>query len=113
LSQNVDTISITDLNSDVIWDASTYFEMYILRYNNEGKYDEKFSDFDNNNGVIVSPLLRTEFNLASSMPQNVEADIYIDRGINAAFEKHLKLQELRSMEALENYGNGWFKINEY
>jgi hypothetical protein len=43
----------------------------------------------------------------------VEADIYIDRGINAAFEKHLKLQEFRTMEALENYGNGWFKINEY
>ena len=76
-------------------------------------HKDKFNDFENNNGVVVSPLVRTEFNLASSMPQNIEADIYIDRGISAAFEKHLKLQEFRSMESLENYGNGWFKINKY
>jgi hypothetical protein len=55
--------------------------------------------------------------LASSFPQNVDADIYIDRGISAAFEKHLKLQEIRTMEALENLGNtssiSGFKINKY
>ena len=42
--------------------------------------------------------------------QNVDGDIYINRGINAAFEKHLKLGEVTSMEALEQYGNGYFKF---
>jgi hypothetical protein len=42
----------------------------------------------------------------------VDSDIYIDRGINAAFEKHLKLGEVTSLEALEQYGNGYFKIME-
>jgi len=117
LSQDVDTITLTDFNTDVIWDASTYFEMDALLYHDDGwhiDYDRLwFSGFSENNNIIAAPLFRTEFNLASSLPQNVEADIYIDRGINAAFEKHLKLQEFRTMEALENYGNGWFKINKY
>lgn len=88
----------------------TRFEMpvYLYRINEN---DEQFIGFAKNNDVIVNPLIRTEYNLASSSMQNVEANIYIDRGINAAFEKHLKLQEIRTMEALENYGNSWFKIN--
>ena len=114
LTQDKNTISVSDYNTHVTWDASTRFEMRILLYNVNEYYDEKyFENFDKNNSIIAAPLFRTEYNLASSLPQNVEADIYIDRGINAAFEKQLKLQEFRTMEALENYGNGWFKINEY
>ena len=117
LSQNVNTVELTDFSTNVVWDASTYFEMNVLLYfDNDGiiEYNEfEFSGFSKNNNVMVAPLMRTEFNLSSSMPQNIDADIYIDRGINASFEKHLKLQEFRTMDALENYGNGWFKINEY
>ena len=68
--------------------------------------------WENNNGMIATPVFRTEYNLFSSTPQNVDSDIYIDRGINAAFEKHIKLQEVHTLEALENYGNGYFKIND-
>jgi hypothetical protein len=42
------------------------------------------------------------------MVQKDTSDIYIDRGRSAAFERHLKLGEVVTMEALENYGNGWF-----
>ena len=42
--------------------------------------------------------------------QNVDSDIYIDRGINAALEKHLKLGEVFTLEALEQYGNGFFQM---
>lgn len=73
----------------------------------------EYSGWSENNNVVAAPLFRTEFNLASSFPQNVDADIYIDRGISAAYERLLKLQEFRTMEALENYGNGFYKINEY
>jgi hypothetical protein len=56
------------------------------------------------------PVFREEYKFGNSVLQNVDADIYIDRGINAAFEKHLKLGEVTSMEALEQYGNGYFKF---
>lgn len=115
LSQNVNTVDLTDFNDRVKSDASTYFEMIPMIYDNGHIINEslfKNSKFENNNGVVAAPVFRTEFNLASSIPQNVDADIYIDRGISASYEKHLKLQEIRSVEAIENMGNGFFKINK-
>ena len=93
----------------------SYFEMKIKLYDNACYDEDLFSKdyWENNNGMIAAPVFRTEYNLFSSTPQNVDSDIYIDRGINAAFEKHIKLQEVHTLEALENYGNGYFKINEY
>jgi hypothetical protein len=95
-----------------------YFEMKILKhyYNNplgEFNWNESGGYWEKYNGMISAPVFRTEYDLWSSTPQNLKSDIYIDRGINAAFEKHLKLEEVHTMEALENYSNGYFKINEY
>jgi hypothetical protein len=58
----------------------------------------------------IFPVFRQEYLLGSSTMQKLDVDIYIDRGINAAFEKHLKLGEVTSMEALENYSNGYFRM---
>ena len=123
LTQDVELLHVTDYNALLNWDISTYFEMkptiYVMNGNEISMVgsNTEYSGWSENNNVVAAPLFRTEFNLASSFPQNVDADIYIDRGISAAFEKHLKLQEIRTMEALENLGNtssiSGFKINEY
>lgn len=63
-------------------------------------------------GDTYLPLFLEEYKLGTAAPQSVKGDIYIDRGINAAFEKHLKLGEVTSMEALLQYGNGYFKITD-
>ena len=60
----------------------------------------------------IFPVFRQEYLFGSSTMQNLDVDIYIDRGTNAAFEKHLKLGEVTSMEALEQYTNGYFKMME-
>jgi hypothetical protein len=70
----------------------------------------KYMDMDEYNGIKVSPVFKEEYKMGLSMMEKVDSDIYIDRGINAAFEKHLKLQEVNSLEALEQFGNGYFKI---
>lgn len=67
-------------------------------------------DFGLYNGTQVLPIFREEYNIGMACMQNVDSDIYIDRGINTAFERHLKLGEVTSMEALEQYTNGYFKI---
>ena len=91
-----------------------YFEMDILNNYNSNPIDKFNEDYwERYNGMVSSPVFRTEYDLWSSTPQNLKSDIYIDRGINAAFEKHLKLEEVHTMDALENYSNGYFKINEY
>ena len=81
--------------------ALAYFEM-ALRTDT--------SDFELYNGTQVLPIFREEYKLGMACMQNVDSDIYIDRGINTAFERHLKLGEVTSMEALQQYTNGYFKI---
>lgn len=88
-------------------DNSTYNVSYddnIAYFGYSGK------TYNSDSGETIVPLIREEYKLGISAPQNVESDIYIDRGINSAFEKHIKLGEIKSMEALIQYGLGYFKI---
>ena len=79
----------------------------------EDTYSHNYSgDMITHNGLEVFPVYREEYRFGISTLENVDSDIYIDRGINAAFEKHLKLGEVTSLEALINYGNNFFKIME-
>lgn len=71
---------------------------------------ETYENDDVSNNTLIFPSLRFEYMFGSATMQNVEADIYIDRGINAALDKHLKLGEVTSMEALESYGIDYFKL---
>ena len=63
-------------------------------------------------GTELFPVFREEYRLGVATMQNLDVDIYIGRGTNAAFEKHIKLGEVTSMEALEQYTNGYFKMME-
>ena len=101
---------------DVSLTNMSYFEMEIMTFFDDNRGRDKIFKTDyweRNNGMIASPVFRPEYNLFSTTQQNTTDNIYIDRGISAAFERHLKLLETHNMEALENYGNGYFKISEY
>ena len=63
-------------------------------------------------GMIAAPVFREEYKFGSSSLENIESNIYIDRGFSASYEKHLKLLDVKSMEALENMGNGFYNIIE-
>jgi hypothetical protein len=89
----------------------SYFEMETMIFCNKEGDLFKTDYWENNNGMISAPVFRTEYNLFSSTPQKSKSDIYIDRGISSAFETHIKLQEVHTLDALENYSNGYFKIN--
>lgn len=98
------TQDMTKIESDYnnyYYAALAHFEMPLKTNTN---------DFELYNGTSVFPVFREEYKMGTACIQNIDTDIYIDRGINAAFEKHLKLGEITSMEALEQYTNGYFKI---
>jgi hypothetical protein len=71
-----------------------------------GRVQFNLADGKNIRDYIAAPVFRQEFNLGSSYYQNIEADIYIDRGAVSAIDRHLKLQEIRTLESMENYANG-------
>jgi hypothetical protein len=80
-------------------------------------YSANTASCGEDNGTTISgdtnlPIFLEEFKLGTAAQQSVKGDIYIDRGINAAFEKHLKLGEVTTLEALIQYGNGYFKITD-
>lgn len=100
----------------------SYYEVPIARFKtwinifSDGEFSggtyAKKKDMERLNGMEVFPTYREEYRLGSSSLENIDSNIYIERGINAAFEKHLKLGEVVSLEALVQYGNGYFKIME-
>lgn len=59
---------------------------------------------------ITAPIIKKDYLLGIVEPPKVSIDVFIDRGINSTFDKNLKLGDIRSMNALTNYGNGFFKI---
>lgn len=71
-----------------------------------------YTDMEDYDGINVSPVFKEEYRLGIAAKENIDTDIYIDRGSSAAFEKHLKLGEVMTLEALLNMGNGYFKIME-
>ena len=79
----------------------------IININDE--YNQ-WEDMANRNNMEIFPVFREDYRLGISAIEKVDSDIYIDRGINAAFEKHLKLGEVTSLEALEQYGVNFFKL---
>lgn len=71
-----------------------------------------YSDMAKFNNLDASPTFQNAYNIGVLSIPMIDSDINIDRGNNAAFEKHLKLGEVMSLEALENYTNGYFKFME-
>ena len=76
------------------------------------KYSSEREGMEKYNGIEFCPTFTRAFNIGVVSLPAIESEVNIDRGNSAAFEKHLKLGEVTSFEALENYSNGYFKIME-
>lgn len=91
-----------------------------IRIENSTRNEDGYKDYTadtyfmitNCKSSVIAPIFTKEYNIGVSYPQSVEHDIYIERGRKGAFEDHIKLGEVTSLEALENYGNGYFKFLE-
>lgn len=105
--QQENEVENTDGGVDTYPIASFYCKMNVF---NNKKW--KYSDYDveTYNNMQVFPTYREEYMQGIATIPSIDSDIYIDRGINAAFEKHLKLGEVTTLEALENYTNGYYKM---
>ena len=105
---------------DSMYTQHSYFETPILIYarNAEGEVEPEEAYYRNDhyfskyNNLIASPMFRQDWQLGLSSRESLQSDIYVDRGSVAALDKHLKLGEVKTMEALENYANGMLKIKQ-
>lgn len=67
--------------------------------------------FDYMNDMTASPLIFNENKIGQATQKNITDNIYIDRGTVRAMDYHLRLLEAKSLESLEQIGNGFFKFN--
>lgn len=86
------------------------FEMKTCVWNGSSWTTDGYDDFERGNGINAFPVFMEEYSLHTAAPQSVSGDIYINRGVNAAIDKHLRLGEVTSLESLTQYGNGFYLI---
>lgn len=67
---------------------------------------------ENYDGLMATVNFREEYKYGSSSLPKIEKDVYIERGRSSSFEKHIRLMDINSLEAMEQYGNGYYKIND-
>ena len=70
--------------------------------------DNENNKFDVYKGFMYSPTIREDFYIGTTSQEKVSGNIYIDRGVSSAFENYFKMQEVTTMQDLENYSNGGF-----
>lgn len=86
------------------------FEMKTCVWSGSSWTTDGYDDFERGNGINAFPVFMEEYSLHTAAPQSVSGDIYINRGVNAAIDKHLRLGEVTSLESLTQYGNGFYLI---
>ncbi len=84
-------------------------KLYLITSN--GTFDE---NFDYTNNMSLSPCIFNENKLGFASPEKSINDIYRGEGLNRgtvrALDFHLRLLESKSLESLEQIGNGFFTI---
>lgn len=73
----------------------------LMRYKGEGW---------NESNIQLKALTRVEYLLNKVFPPTVNSDVFIDRGSNNVLEPHLRLSEVKSLNHLVEYGNGFYKV---
>lgn len=69
-----------------------------------------YSQFSDQNTFNLSKINKIEYLMGIVDTPNINNTIFIDRGSNAAWENHLKLNEIKTLDQLVSYGNGFFNI---
>ena len=63
---------------------------------------------DVNRDELCSPLTRFDYLTGIAYKPSVISDVHMSRGNAAAWERHIKLSELKTFEDLTTYANGGF-----
>lgn len=64
----------------------------------------------NQTNTSLSAQTKEEYLFGITQPPEVYSDVFIDRGATTVFEKHLRLSEIESLEHLERYNNGFYRL---
>ena len=110
----------TDISYPIYyWEFEYEYNNTVLYDYNEKKVETKRTYFryklnkkeDLDELMPSIPLIKEEMYNGITTQPIVKRNVNIDRGNSASLDKHLRLTEIGTMEALENYGNGIWNIH--
>lgn len=102
-------------NYSVIYSEDLNFApIKVIKSNASSNVNDLFgkNEINDTNNIINSLLYKEEYKFGVATPIKRDVSVYVDRGINAAFEKHLILGETNTYQDLENYRNDYFNFSE-
>jgi len=90
--------------SDMVYTRDIFYNKADIRYiNSDFEYAYKDDDFYDCHTIFKEDYLKGIHYIPS-----VFSNVNIQRGSNAAFERHIRLGEIKTLEDMENYQNGAF-----
>jgi hypothetical protein len=60
----------------------------------------------------LSAITKEEYLFGIIFPPEVKSEVFIERGITSVMDKHLRLSEIKALNELSRYGNGFYKLNK-
>lgn len=66
----------------------------------------------NETNTSLSALTKEEYLFGIIFPPEVKSEVFIERGITPVTDKHLRLSEVKNLNELTRYGNGYYTINK-
>ena len=60
----------------------------------------------------LSAITKEEYLFGIIFPPEVKSEVFIERGITSVMDKHLRLSEIKNLNELSRYGNGFYKLNK-
>jgi hypothetical protein len=62
--------------------------------------------------AIKLPIAKLDYLIGVVSKPKMDIDVFIDRGDNSAFDRHIRLGDFNSFTELESYGNGFYTLKE-
>lgn len=93
------TIGSESSNKKQIWDKTVEipYQRSVLEYGRSNKYQ-----------IYNADIFKEDYLIGVHFQPSVENKVNVRRGNNAAFERHIRLGEVKTLEDMENYMNGSF-----
>lgn len=88
---------------DQTLDTTLVDELSIIKYKSEGF---------NETNVVLSALTKEDIYYGLVDTPKINHDVFIRRGESKPIEMHFRFSEIKSLDHLSKYGNGFFKINK-
>lgn len=94
-----DTTSTQSTTTTVINGTPVTYQSNISTYTTRGQ---------NTTDALMAPITKLDYLVGVSYNPYVKDDVFVSRGNAAAWERHIKLGEVKTFADLENYSNGGF-----